>query len=95
MSSTGASACRRCSISPATWSWPATPSRDVVLAGYTAACGDDKATVVTALRACAGPDARRRLADAIGYRAAANTSDKLAVPGRAIYYPGKLGRVEP
>jgi len=70
-------------------------SRDVVLAGYTAACGDDKATVVTALRACAGPDARRRLADAIGYRAAANTSDKLAVPGRAIYYPGKLGRVEP
>ncbi|HET6427855.1 MAG TPA: hypothetical protein VFJ30_05570 [Phycisphaerae bacterium] len=69
--------------------------RDVVLAAYAARYGPADATVVTALRSAAGPEARRRLADAIGYPAAAHRTETLTIPGRAIYYPGKLGRVEP
>ena len=70
-------------------------SREVVLAAYAARYGPATATVITALRAGANPAARRRLADALGYRADAHRTETLAIPVRKIYYPGKLGQVEP
>ncbi len=70
-------------------------TRDLITSAHRQRYGVTSATIVTALRACAGQDARKRLEDALGYKAAPNRSAKLAVPGKKIYFPGKLGQVEP
>ena len=54
------------------------------------------ADLITALRPHLGPAARRRLDQAVGYTVAPAKSDcRLAIPKRKIYFPGRVGRIEP
>ncbi len=82
---------RQVRIPPMLWS-----CRDMVLAEYRRRYGPCDVGLTTALRAHLEGLAQRRLDNALGYstvRQEART--ELAVPGRKIFYPGSIGRVEP
>jgi len=71
--------------------------REGVLAEYRARYGGaGQATLLTALLALVDEPARRRLTDAVGYEVVAQpVRTELAVPKKEIYFPGKVGKIEP
>lgn len=70
--------------------------RGMILRAYEQKYGHCRADLITALRARLGLRARRRLAEALGYAVVPpGPGCGLAVPKRRIYFPGKIGRIEP
>jgi hypothetical protein len=70
--------------------------RDMVLEQYETDYGTGQAALITALRPHAGPAARRRLEEGLGYAVVGQgRRAELAVPRRKRYFPGRIGRVEP
>ena len=70
--------------------------RDMVMRQYADDCGKVDAALLTALRPRVGAAARRRLEEAVGYEAVPQRrSSELAVPRGKVYFPGRIGRVEP
>lgn len=70
--------------------------RDLVLERYRADYGDAGATLITALRPHVGPGGLRRLEEALGYEAVPRPRQgELAIPRRKVYFPGRIGQVEP
>ena len=81
---------RRVLVPPMLWA-----CRDMVIRRYQEQYGIREVTLLTALGPHVGPAARRRLEEAIGYAAAdRGRVAELAIPGRRMFYPGKLGRIE-
>ncbi len=83
---------RRCvRIPPMLWD-----CRDMVLAGYRRRLGPCEVSLTTALRSYLERLAQRRLDDALGYTTVRQEPRmELAIPGRKIFYPGSIGRIEP
>jgi len=82
---------RQVRIPPMLWS-----CRDMVISWYLRRYGPCEVSLTTALRSHLDRLAQRRLDNALGYaavRQAARTG--LVIPGRKIFYPGSIGRVEP
>lgn len=70
--------------------------RELVGKLYESEYGTTEATLITAIGAYVGPAARRRLEGALGYEAVGRQGRaELAIPRRKIYFPGRIGKVEP
>ncbi len=82
---------RQVRIPPMLWS-----CRDMVVSWYRRRYGPCNVGLTTALRAHLDSLAQRRLDNTLGYAAVRQEArTELAVPGRKIFYPGSIGRVEP
>ena len=69
--------------------------RDMVMDEFVQATGSREGVLTTALYGRVNRRARRRLQEATGYFIAAQRPRaQLAVPGRRMFFPGKVGRVE-
>ncbi len=83
--------CRQVRVPPMLWD-----CRDMVIAEYHRRYGPCDVSLATALRSHLDSLAQRRLDDALGYAAVRQEArTELAIPGRKIFYPGSIGRVEP
>mgnify|MGYP001085783693 CR=1 FL=1 len=70
--------------------------RDMIVAQYQRRYGAGQANLLTALAPHLSARARQRLENAIGYKIVPQAPRwELAVPKRRVYYPGKVGRIEP
>ncbi len=70
--------------------------RQDVIDQYRREFGGDEIQFLTALRPYVRGRALKRLQQAVGYDAAeAARTGELAIPRRRVYFPGKIGRVEP
>ena len=84
-------AARTVRVGPMLWA-----CRNLVIARYHRDHGGSGAALLTALRPYVDAAARRRLEEFVGYAAAARgDGGELAIPRRKVYFPGKMGRVEP
>lgn len=69
--------------------------RELVMREFVRATGNTEATLTTALVGRVNRPARRRLQEALGYTVVAQKPRALlAVPGRKVFFPGKVGLVE-
>ena len=70
--------------------------RDLIIREYRQEYGAGETSLVTALRPHLGTSAQRRLHEALGYAVVPpGPGFHPLVPKRKIYYPGKVGRIEP
>lgn len=70
--------------------------RGLLLRTYEQKYGPSGANLITTLRPHLGPRGRRRLDEALGYAVAPpQAACRLAIPKRRVYFPGKVGRIEP
>ncbi len=82
---------RKVLVGPMLWA-----RRQDVLDQYRREFGGEGVQFVTALRPYVRGRALKRLQQAVGYGAAeATRTGELAIPRRTVYFPGKIGRVEP
>ncbi len=70
-------------------------ARGVLQSAYRRQYGGGEVALTTALRPFVSDQARGRLEETLGYEAAAAAGGELAIPRRKVFYPGKIGRVEP
>jgi len=82
---------RQVRVPPMLWA-----CRELVRRLYESEYGTAEATLITAIGAYVGPAARRRLQGALGYEAVERQGQaELAIPRRKVYFPGRIGKVEP
>ena len=82
---------RQVRIGPMLWA-----RRQDVIDQYRRDYGGKEISLLTALRPYVDDAARKRLEQAVGYEPAeAACTGELAIPRRKVYFPGKIGRVEP
>jgi len=71
-------------------------TRDLLAGQYRLEYGGEGASLTTALRPYVNSRARRRLDDGLGYKAVSHAQRvDLAIPKPKVYYPGRIGRIEP
>jgi len=84
-------AARTVRVPPMLWA-----GRQSLFRQYRRDYGTQEVALATALRAYVDRRARRRLEECLGYKAVPRKpSGELAIPRARIYYPGKIGRIEP
>jgi len=70
--------------------------RDLLAGQYRREYGGEGASLATALRPYLNSQARRRLDDGLGYKMVSHAQRvDLAIPKPRVYYPGRIGRIEP
>jgi len=69
---------------------------ELIIQQYQQKYGPRSVSLITAIRPHLGRAARRRLDEALGYAVVAPERQcQVLIPKRRIYYPGKVGRIEP
>ena len=70
--------------------------RELVLERYHSQFGPAEIDVIVALKSFVAPRGRERLERAVGFRALPQQPrEELAIPKRSVFYPGRIGRIEP